>query len=156
MHDFGGYEISEKIYENERTMMFRGRVADSKEPVLIKVYKEANDTNEMTAYMYDFEMASKLHIKGVQKPAKFERFRQTYAFIFPDVKGQCLRKYVEQKNSENIIEPLEIAIRLAEIVERMHEQGIVHGNLRLDNIFVSSKTKEVRIIGFYPSQQLSR
>jgi len=53
-----GYHLSEKVYENKRTVIYRGIREDDRPPVLVRLLKPEHSTHEE---LYPFDMTMKLH-----------------------------------------------------------------------------------------------
>lgn len=55
----------------------------------------------------------------------------------------------------DINEKIDVARKMMQQIQKMHEQGIVHRDLKADNVMYNRKTKSVRIIDYGISKKLS-
>ncbi|NLY42926.1 MAG: protein kinase [Clostridiaceae bacterium] len=143
-----GYVIKEMVYENNRIRLYRGCMEKKQIPVLIEVLKEeASNPLEISKLIYEYEIARVLKIEGVMEPIKLENIGNYFAMIMEDVGAVTLREYIKNRPLEVPIF-LDIAIQLAEILGRLHKNGIIHRDLNVDNIFVNPDTGITKITGF--------
>lgn len=72
-------------------------------------------------------------------------------FVMELVEGQPLSELLQQTGQISVIDAVEIARQITDGLEAAHRAGVMHGNLRLTNIFVSRDRHnriEVKILDF--------
>ncbi|NSW91777.1 MAG: AAA family ATPase [Firmicutes bacterium] len=143
-----GYIIHEMIHENNRIRIYRGYAVRGQVPVIIKVLKEeANNPVEISKFIYEYEITRTLEIEGIIKPIRLEKAGNSLALIMEDTGAVYLREYV-RNNYVDIPTFLDIAVQLAETLGELHQNGIIHRDLRSENILVHPGTGKTKIIDF--------
>jgi histidine kinase len=143
-----GYIIHEKIHENDRTKIYRGCITSGKVPVIIKVLKQETATPaDISNFIYEYELTRNLKIEGIIKPIRLENTGSNLAMIIEDSKAVSLREYIKDDPVELPIF-LDIAVQLAQTLGELHQNGIIHSNLNLENILVNPDTGKVKISNF--------
>ncbi len=149
-----GFTLNELIYQNEKKSIFRGmRIADNR-PVIIKALTGANITAGDTAkLMHEYEVAKQLQVTGIQKPLSLEQIGGTIGLILEDSGGISLKTFLQQKRPTLPVF-FDIAVQLGETLKELHRQGVIHKDLKPDNIIVDEQTGRVYIIDFSHSARL--
>ena len=102
---------------------------ESRIPVVSKVLeKESADPGKTASLFHEYKITRSLIIEGVICPEKIEQTSSVIALITRDLGAIPLKEYI-LKHIINLQEFLEIAIQLSETLGRLHNRGIIHGNL---------------------------
>lgn len=142
-----GYEIKEKVYEEVKTVLYRGVTNQDKRPVIIKVIQgKYPSIEDITNLRQECKILKSIAHKGVIKCYKMEDYKNNLALILEDFGGQPLSQLLQ--NQQPLNEFLTIAISLAEILIQIHKVPIIHKNIKTSNIFINPKTKQVKLTGF--------
>jgi len=148
MFALSGYTIDEKIHENNRIRVYRGKRVQDSHPVIIKALKEeASNPSGISRLIYEYEMTRNIDIDGIVKPLQLEQEGTVFALVMEDTGAVSLREYI-QINSIHIPGFLDIAEQLAEILGQLHQNGIIHKDLKPENILIHFETGKVKIIDF--------
>lgn len=76
----------------------------------------------------------------------YEKAGKTYYFIVLEyINGENFKNYIS-KNKLNLKEIVGIVIIIGEMVEELHRQGYVFGDLKPENIMIDKKNGQIRII----------
>ncbi len=132
--------------------------ADS-EPVVIKLMcNEFPSFNELVLFRNQYTIARNLSIEGIVKPLTIEGYQNGYALIMEDFGGISLDEYYQvfSPQSSDISEFLDIAIQIAEIIYQLHQNRIIHKDIKPANILINPETKQVKIIDFSISTLLPK
>lgn len=62
--------------------------------------------------------------------------------------GVCLDQWAKSQRKVSLEDFLTIACTLAEILEKIHHAGIIHGGIKPHNILIDPKTLEMRLVDF--------
>ncbi|MBD1909147.1 MULTISPECIES: hybrid sensor histidine kinase/response regulator [unclassified Leptolyngbya] len=153
-----GYTLLEVLYEGPATCIYRAKASkDSLKPtsVIIKTLKAEYPTVEQLAGLrHEYEILQGLAIEEVVKPIALESDLNGLALILSGFDGVSLAEAIaaQQFNLNNF---LQIAIRLSSVLVQLHQQDIIHKDIKTYTILVN-KTGEIRLIDFGISAYLSR
>ncbi len=149
-----GYTLYELIYQNDKKSIYRGvRTADNQR-VIVKALTAANSTTTDTAkLMHEFEVTKHLQIAGIVKPLRQEQIGGTIALVMEDSGGISLKTYLQKKQPELPVF-LSVAMQLCETLMELHRHGIIHKDLKPDNIIINEQNGKVWIIDFSHSIRL--
>ncbi|MBD2067709.1 AAA family ATPase [Leptolyngbya sp. FACHB-671] len=164
-----GYELLEVLYEGATTCVYRARTASKSdlEPnsVIIKTLKAEYPTlDQLTRLRHEYQILQDLDIAGIAKPLGLENYRNGLALILSDFDGELLAKLIDLQFSNGVVATrqvkinnfLQIAIHLASILAQLHQQNVIHKDVKPQNILVNEETGEVRLIDFGIATRLSR
>ncbi|MGK7924931.1 MAG: AAA family ATPase, partial [Spirulina sp.] len=148
------YQISELIHESDRTLVYRGRRKADSEPVAIKLMRhEYPSFQELVQFRNQYAIAKNLDMEGIVKPYALERYNNRYALIMEDFEGISLDRASE---SLSIPQFLVIAIQLTEILHQLHQNRIIHKDIKPANILIHLDTQHVKLIDFSISSLLPK
>ncbi|NEO87127.1 MAG: serine/threonine-protein kinase PknK [Spirulina sp. SIO3F2] len=166
------YQASTLIHESDRTLVYRGQNIKNGQPVIIKLMgHEYPSFNELVQFRNQYAIARNLNIEGIVKPIALERYEDRYALIMEDFGGVALSVTSSQRcdpsesNSprerasksviseeaeirDTIARFLDIAIQLAEILHQLHQNHIIHKDIKPANILIHPETQQVKLIDF--------
>jgi predicted ATPase/signal transduction histidine kinase len=156
MINLSGYQITEKIYAGRKSIVYRGiRLSDS-QPVAIKILNNPYPQfKELVLFRNQYAIAKNLELPGIIKPLGLENFGQGVALILEDFGGISLTEYTAGSPL-----PLEqffpIAIAIAQTLQGLYENKIIHKDIKPHNILINPQTKEVKVTDFSISTLLPR
>ncbi len=151
-----GYQVNDKIYDGNRSAVFRGLSKADKRSVILKVLKsEFPKPEELAGCKREFDLIRDLDIEGVIKPYELAKVHNSLAIVLEDFGGESL-KSILAKHSLRLEDLLQVSIRIASILGRIHQQQIIHKDVNPANIVWNINSNEVKIIDFCCSNRLSR
>jgi predicted ATPase/signal transduction histidine kinase len=148
-----GYQIGAEIYRNAKTIVYRAdRLDDNLDQVTravtIKVLASAYPTDrDLLEFRHQYAIAKDLDLPGVVRHYRLAEDDRGYALVMEDFGGIALDRYVQQDRF-TLVDVLEIAIQLADILHAIGLQRIVHKDLKPANILINPVTKQVKLIDF--------
>lgn len=143
-----GYHILEFIYSSSHTFVYRGQRDIDKEPVVIKFLRSEYPTfSELVQFRNQYAISKNLNFPGIVKPYSLETYQNGYALVMADFGGISLEQWLKH-NVLDIHEFLSIAIQIVAILDQLHQQRIVHKDIKPANILIHPTTKEIRLIDF--------
>ncbi len=154
-----GYNLLETLYEGSTTYVYRAEAVTQSDrgstSVIIKTLKDEYPTIDQLARLrHEYQILQELKIAEVVKPLALENDRNGLALILADFAGEPLAKAIAEQ-SFKLDHFLPIAIRLSSVLGQLHQQNIVHKDIKSHNILVNVATHEVRLIDFGISTRLS-
>ncbi|MGD1700291.1 ATP-binding protein [Dapis sp. BLCC M229] len=153
------YEIGDLIHESERTIVYRGVAKVDTQPVVIKLMRnDFPSFQELVQFRNQYTIAKNLSVEGILKPLALLNYQNRYALIMPDFGGISLGQYYQKLSpgAKDISRFLDIAIQIAEIVYKLHQNRIIHKDIKPANILINPETKQVKIIDFSISSLLPK
>lgn len=156
-----GYQILCQVYESANSEVYRGKKKQDHQPVILKVLKEDYPTtSELTRYKQEYEIIRNLNIDGVIKAYSLEPYQRTLVIILEDFGALSLKQWMNHSGgayiSPSLSEFLGIAIKTTEILGQIHAANIIHKDINPANIVFNPETKQLKIIDFGISTQLTR
>ncbi|MGD1701259.1 ATP-binding protein, partial [Dapis sp. BLCC M229] len=150
------YQVHELIHESDRTLVYRGRNIESGQPVIVKLMgQEYPNFNELVQFRNQYAIAKNLDIPGIIKPYSLLRYKNGYALIMEDIGAISLAEYQRQL-SVSLQQFWQIALSLAEILHHLHQNQIIHKDIKPANILIHPETKQVKLIDFSISSLLPK
>ncbi|MEH2261799.1 ATP-binding sensor histidine kinase [Nostoc sp.] len=151
-----GYQIREQLYSGSRTLVYRAvREADN-QAVVIKLLKRDYPTfSELVQFRNQYSLAKNLDIPGIIKPHSLEPYHNGYALVMEDFGGISLRQFTKEQ-PQNLEQFLIIALQLTDILHQLHQQRVIHKDIKPANILINPDTKLLKLIDFSISSLLPR
>lgn len=157
-----GYLVLEKIYEGLRAAVYRGQRLVDRQPVVIKfLRREYPDLAELVRFRNQYLITKKLALAGTVKSYSLETCGNGLAIVMEDFGGISLTDYLATKNCQELASNYladfwQIAIQLTQILEQIHQQKIIHKDIKPQNILINPNTKQVKLIDFSIASLLPR
>jgi predicted ATPase/signal transduction histidine kinase len=140
-----GYQTGKLIYTGTRTLVYQGQRQSDDQPVVIKLLRNEYPTfSELLQFRNQYTIARNLDIPGIIRPYSLEYYRNSYALVMEDCGGISLN-HCEPLTLE---ESLSIAIQLADILHGLHQNRVIHKDIKPANILIHPQSKQVKLIDF--------
>jgi len=150
------YKLLEKINVGLNTVVYRAERREDQTAVIIKTLIADYPTlQEIMQLRHEYEISRHLNLEGIVKPYGLENHRNGLALILEDSKGEALKNFWNGRQLE-LKEFLEIAIQLADTLGKLHENQIIHKDIKPTNIIITPATLDVKITDFSIATRLSR
>ncbi|AFY81978.1 ATP-binding sensor histidine kinase [Oscillatoria acuminata] len=143
-----GYQIGQAIYTGARTLVYQGQRESDNKFVIIKFFSAQYPTfGELLQFRNQYTIAKNLDIPGIVQPLSLERLGNSYALVMEDWGGLSLSQYCQQQ-SLNLAEVLDVALQLATILHDLHQQRVIHKDIKPANVLIHPESKQVKLIDF--------
>ncbi len=150
------YKLIEKINEGLNTAVYRAERKEDRTAVIIKILRSEYPTvDEIMQFRHEYEISRNLNLEGIIKPYGLENHRNGLALILEDSRGEALKKLLSSRKIE-LKEFLRIAIQLANTLGKLHDNKVIHKDIKPTNIIITPATLEVKITDFSIATRLSR
>jgi predicted ATPase/signal transduction histidine kinase/tRNA A-37 threonylcarbamoyl transferase component Bud32 len=161
MMTFHGYQILTQIYESLNSRVYRGIREQDNQSVILKVLQEDYPTpQELTRYKQEYEIIRNLNLDGVIKAYGLEPYQKSLVIIFEDCGASSLKQLMNGCVGANgclsLPEFLNLALKIAEILGKIHAANIIHKDINPANIIFNPETGQVKIIDFGIATVLTR
>lgn len=149
-----GYYIKNKLCENENSIIYICEGRDSENSFIIKVLNSEYPTNEeINEFLYPYELMKNVFIEGVPQVIEVISIKQTKGLVFSDNEALSLNRI--NLRTLSIREKLKMFLKTIEVIEKIHQEGIIHKDINPSNIIYNSTTGYVGIIDFENASRLS-
>ncbi|MCC3415245.1 MULTISPECIES: ATP-binding sensor histidine kinase [unclassified Microcoleus] len=150
-----GYKITTSISDGFNTSVYRGIRQSDEEPVIIKILKAEFPTLEqITRLKNEYKITQHLHADSIVKYYSLETYQNRLALISEDFGGNSLGQIISKKLDLTAF--LNIGIQLASALNSLHQNGIIHKDIKPSNIIINLETGIVKITDFSIASRLSK
>lgn len=151
-----GYEIIQAIHEGWNTVIYRANYLPAVTSVIIKTLKaEYPPLEDISRLRHEYKILQPLNLEGVIKPLALENYQNGLALILEDFGKASLKAFISN-HSINLRHFLQIAIKIVAALEKLHQNKIIHKDIKPHNILISPELEEIKIIDFSIATRLRR
>ncbi len=143
------YEIIEKIGSGGMSDVYRAKDHSLGRDVAIKVLKSefSQDSSFVTKFRAEAQSAAVLEHPNIVNIYDVGSEEHMHFIVMEYVEGITLKKYIATKGRLGYNEALSIALQVARGIEAAHNKGIVHQDIKPQNIIISKEGK-VKVTDF--------
>jgi len=143
------YEVLEQIGSGGMSYVFKAKDAILDRFVAIKVIKNeyAQDTTYLTKFKTEAQSAAALEHPNIVNIYDVGTDNGEYFIVMEYIEGITLKTYIEKKGKLTFKEATSIGIQVSRGIEAAHNKGIVHRDIKPQNIMISSEGK-VKVTDF--------
>ncbi|MBD2494397.1 ATP-binding sensor histidine kinase [Nostoc sp. FACHB-280] len=143
-----GYELSSQLYSGSRTIVYRAIRESDQLPVVIKLLTSQYPSfGELLQLRNQYTISKNLNIAGTIQLLSLENYNNGYILVMEDTGGVSLRDYI-QRNTLSLAEFLRIGIQLSTSLYELHQNRVIHKDIKPANILIHPQTKQVQLIDF--------
>ncbi|MFN6481872.1 MULTISPECIES: AAA family ATPase [unclassified Nostoc] len=154
MITLSNYQIIELIDEGTKTAVYRATRNKDNKLVVIKLLKtEYPELKDIAAFKHEYQLIKDLNISGVIQAHSLEKYNNGFAIVLENFDGNSLYKII-QAEKINLLDFLKIGIQLTQALGELHQNYIIHKDIKPQNIIVNLETHQVKIIDFSISSLL--
>ncbi|HSR38022.1 MAG TPA: serine/threonine-protein kinase PknK, partial [Phnomibacter sp.] len=136
------------IYESKKSKIYLVDNNEWNQPVALKILNYEFPTPSDIAQFYnEFDVISGLSLKGIRNVLKKTKEKNRHALYLEWFKAVTFKEAF-QKQREDIIDFLHIAIASAQAISEIHQHSIIHKDISPFNILVNLQERSVKIIDF--------
>ncbi|MEO1374090.1 MAG: AAA family ATPase, partial [Cyanobacteria bacterium J06635_10] len=144
-----GYHLKEELYNGSRTLVYRAIREDDRFPVVIKLLKNLYPNfNELVQFRNQYTIVKNLNIPGIILGYSLEAYQNSYALVMEDMQGVSLGEYMVGDNIASLEDILSIAVQISNILGHIHQNRVIHKDIKPANILINPETKEIKLIDF--------
>jgi len=148
MYELDGFRILSKLVECDYSEVVRAQSTEDDHHILLKILKKRYPSSEDIAiFKHEHEIIRTLNLDNICKVHNLQRFDGDTAIIMDDFEGESLKKVISRK-IPTLDASLNIAIKISECLNDIHQLGIVLYNVNPGQMVVNARTNEVRFTDF--------
>jgi PAS domain S-box-containing protein len=134
------------IYQGNSVISIEN-LSEYSQPVIVKKPSKKDVSRWIQSDLErEYEMARSLDmVEGVRKALGQKQIKNQQVLILEYIEGETLRDHI-LRNKLNIRSRLEIAIDMARILGKIHQQNIIHLNINSKNLLIGKKQHDVHFI----------
>jgi serine/threonine protein kinase/class 3 adenylate cyclase len=148
--NFGTYKIESKIGEGGMGVVYRALDSELDRPVAIKMVLStpgttANDES-VARFMREAKAASRLQHPAIMTIYQFGVEDNTRYLVMEFIEGKTLKRIINFQPIP-IVQLCEIAVQVADALTVAHEKGVIHRDMKAENIMVTPRG-QAKILDF--------
>lgn len=141
-------ELGELIYESDSILIYRGYRQSDRVPVIVKALKpEHPRPTDVARLKYEYAMVARLALPGIVKVYGLEKLGQHLALVMEDLGGTALSHYIGTQKL-GLKQVLQIASVLADTLGAIHARGVIHRDVKPQNIIIQLEKMDVKLTDF--------
>lgn len=142
----GPYVLRELISAGGVAEVFKAQHRDAQGAYAVKVIRPERmaEKHHVKAFKDEFEVMESLDHPGIPKARRFDAVRGRPCIVMEFVPGRPLHQLIDEKVR---FDAQDAFLRLAEIVAYLHANGIIHNDLKLENVILRPDSR-VSLVDF--------
>lgn len=150
------YEVLEKLYEGRRSLVCRAQNTTMQQSFILKLMQaEYPSLEELGRYRLEYDIINRLETDGVVQAYELIPHQNGLVLVLEDFGGESLQALLQTQRFA-LVEFLELAIVLTDILGRIHAANVIHKDINPANILLNPQSRQVKLIDFGNSTVLSR
>ncbi|MBL8798063.1 MAG: serine/threonine protein kinase [Planctomycetia bacterium] len=135
----GNYDLLEKIGEGCMGVVYKATRWDSKDVVAVKVMPAEIASNPvlLKRFEQEFRITSKLDHPNIVRVLEFCRNGTSPYLVMELVEGESLGDKLDREGKLSEDDAINIILQIAHGLHRAHRQGLIHRDVKPDNILVT-------------------
>lgn len=150
-----GYRLYRQLHRSHDCRVSRAiRLLDNSTVIIKQLDHTHCNQQRLSRFRHEYDILSRLRIRGVIEPLELLTLESGPAIVYADSGSLPLRQLIDEQRL-SWSQWLAIAIRISELLGRLHEAGITHKQISPDHLLLNPDTGMVELIGFSRSTGLS-
>jgi len=161
-----GYDLQELIHQGTNTAIYRAVSLINRQPAILKVLNTEYPTLEqITRLKHEYQITLYLDCEYTVKVDRLETHPNYLVLVLEDFGGISLKQWmataegglsVAARYQLPIAQFLNIAVQLAKALVFLHQNQIIHKDIKPANIIINPETNQVKIADFSIASRLSK
>ncbi|WP_224241299.1 trifunctional serine/threonine-protein kinase/ATP-binding protein/sensor histidine kinase [Hyalangium gracile] len=144
-----GYTFHETLHESARSMLIRATRERDECPVILKLpgsdYLDRRRTLEIHR---EHAIARRVQGEGIIRVIGLEDLSDRVALVLEDFGGRSLSHLLDERGPLDVETFLQYAIRITAALGHIHRQGVIHKDIKPQNIIANPDTGMLKIADF--------
>lgn len=132
------YTILKSLFRNEHNeIVLANRIPDNQQVILKKSILHNENILKISKLGHEFDILKDLNHPGIPKVYGILYDGKTVSLVQEYIEGTDLRKLIFEKRI-SLMQALEIAIQLADILHYIHQKGVIHKDINSGNLMITN------------------
>ncbi|MBU7586941.1 MAG: AAA family ATPase [Nostoc sp. TH1S01] len=151
-----GYDLKEVVHEGVDTIIYRVTSQTSQKSLIVKALKaEYPSLENIFRLKHEYKIRQHLNFEGVVKVYSLESYEHRLLLVSEDFGGISLQQWLS-KEKASLLCLLKIAISLTKTIDYIHQQQIVHKDIKPANIIINPQSQQVKLTDFSIASRLNQ
>ncbi|MEG4942882.1 AAA family ATPase [Microcoleus sp. F4-D5] len=151
-----GYQLIAPLHEGTKTVIYQACHELKSTRVIVKTLNSEYPTlQEVARIRHEYQILQSINIPGIIKAIDLKPYEHGLVLILEDFGGQPLKQYMTSQKT-SLINFIQIASQLAQIIGELHQNQIIHKDIKPQNILIKPETREIKIIDFSIATRLEK
>lgn len=147
-----GYNIDDVVYSSPRTMVYRGTNA-SGDAIVFKIANKNNLTpQDIARVRLEYKLLENINIEGIPRSLALTNSESRPVLVMSDMGVPFAEHY---PNPLSIRQTLDVAISLVKILIDLHNNNIIHKDIKPANLTVNPQSGTLGLVDFDIASRLS-
>ena len=161
MTTLAGCRVTQTLHEDPKTGIYRAvrDTPDGAENVIVKTLRASHPPLEDVAQLrHEFEIARQLPLAGVVQPLDWLAHENSFVLLTEDFGGVPLPDFLRAHHLNGALDLdlfFAIALDLAATLHEVHAHGVIHKDIKPDNILIHPQTRAVKLGDFGIASRLA-
>ncbi|MES0491878.1 MAG: diguanylate cyclase [Leptospirales bacterium] len=148
MLDIPGYTIGKEVQKSQKTFVYRAiRIKDNRSVILKILASEYPTEQDFSRLQRELEIIQSLDIDEVVHSYGIHKFNNKAMLVLEDAPGQSLKSMISSQDF-SIELFIDIAIKIINGLGKIHQNNIIHKDIKPANIIVNIKDNKIKIVDF--------
>lgn len=149
------YDVGEIFYKAGHTIVYRGSRLKDRADVIIKTNTSNYPTlQELANLKHEYSILKEFSNQGIIKAYDLVKQQNRFFLVLEGSNGTTLREWLAGK-VVSISDFFTISIQLTDILIYLHNQNIIHKDIKPSNILINPDNLQIKMIDFSISSRLS-
>jgi histidine kinase len=156
MQTLSKYQIHSILHEGVETIVYRGQTPDRQESTILKLLKaEYPSLQAITRLKQEYQIRQNLNHPQIIKFLNIENLNHRIVLLLEDIGGKSLNLLLPEEKLD-ISNFLSIAIQVTQALEYLHQNQIIHKDVKPSNIIINPQTNIAKLTDFGIASRLTK
>ena len=151
--ELAGYEITEIIHQGTQTVLYRAMGLDGKSRILKSLVLSQPTSESVARLRHEYQITRDLEINNLVKTLGFKIVGHRVVMVMEDFGGRSLQQ-IMRAGSIDLALCLNIMVQVSQAIVQLHNQKIIHKNIKSANIIINSQTNQIKLTDFSIASQM--
>lgn len=152
------YEVNNILGKNpnKKTIIYQAtRTFDHNRVVLKTNFTDYPNPKELSEIDHEYRLLQKFNLPQIIKAYDLIHQKNRLILALEYFESKSLKEFIKKERNIELEDFYKIAIQLCEILEKIHQNKIIHKDFNPGNILIDPQSLEVKVIDFSISSELS-